>query len=354
MQKQHIGILVAIVAVAVVAFVVSRMKPPASTDVVTVYAALDEEFSAPILDRFERETGIRVDVKFDTESTKTVGLTAAIVEEASRPRCDVFWNNEPVNTIRLKEKGLLQAYRPEAAARFPEAFKDPDGMWTGFAARARVLLVNTDLVEPGEEPRVFADLLEEKWKGKLIMAKPTAGSTATWVTVFYVKDKEAPEDETTHLDLLARLLKDGHMIARGGNKQSAQAVSRGDMAMGWTDTDDAIVEVEAGKPVKILYLGATPEDGGALFFPNTLSIVKNCPHPENARKLIEYLLSAKVEKRLADSASAQIPVNPAIQPGEDFKPRVTLPSQSLPMVVDWDKVAAHWDEAMAWIDRNVP
>ena len=74
---------------------------------VVVYTALDAPFSQPILDSFEQKTGIRVRAKFDVESTKTVGLANAILAEAERPRCDVFWNNEILNTLRLKRKGLL-------------------------------------------------------------------------------------------------------------------------------------------------------------------------------------------------------------------------------------------------------
>src|SRR5438552_2175427 len=74
---------------------------------VVVYAALDEEFAAPVLRAYARRTGVEVLPKFDVESTKTVGLTNLLLAEKARPRCDLFWNNEILNTLRLKEKGLL-------------------------------------------------------------------------------------------------------------------------------------------------------------------------------------------------------------------------------------------------------
>ena len=86
-----------------------------SDESVVVYTALDREFSEPILDDFARETGIRPLAKFDVESTKTVGLTQALMAEADRPRCDVFWNNEILNTLRLERRGLLEPYHPSAA-----------------------------------------------------------------------------------------------------------------------------------------------------------------------------------------------------------------------------------------------
>src|SRR5438105_4931120 len=116
---------------------------PAAPDLV-VYSALDGEFAEPILKDFAADNGLHVAWKFDTEAFKTIGLYRAIVEEQSRPRCDVFWNNEILGTLRLQEQGLLQAYESPLAKNYPEQFRSPDGYWYGFAARARVLVVNTD------------------------------------------------------------------------------------------------------------------------------------------------------------------------------------------------------------------
>src|SRR5688572_2993394 len=110
---------------------------------VTVYVALDREFSGPVLADFENLTDIRAVAKFDDESTKSVGLTSAIIQESGRPRCDVFWNNEILNTLRLEQRGLLEVYNSPAAAAYPEQYRSPTGHWRGFAARARVLIVNT-------------------------------------------------------------------------------------------------------------------------------------------------------------------------------------------------------------------
>src|SRR5215218_6971434 len=150
-----------------------------SSDEVVVYSALDREYSEPILERFTRETGIRTLPKYDLESAKTVGLTSAIIAEARRPRCDVFWNNEILNTLRLKEQGLLEVYQSPPAQSYPEKFRDADGQWHGFAARARILIVNRDLVPESERPTSILDLLDPKWKGKIGIAKPLFGTTAT-------------------------------------------------------------------------------------------------------------------------------------------------------------------------------
>ena len=108
-----------------------------------MYSALDAEFAEPILEQYAREHAVDVRPNFDVESTKTVGLVTRIQQERSHPRCDVFWNNEILHTLRLEKQGLLEAYASPAAAEFPENYRSPQGYWHGFAARARVLIVNT-------------------------------------------------------------------------------------------------------------------------------------------------------------------------------------------------------------------
>ncbi|MBN1152231.1 MAG: ABC transporter substrate-binding protein, partial [Dehalococcoidia bacterium] len=120
---------------------------------VVVYVSLDQPFSEPVLQAFERNTGISVKAVYDVEAAKTTGLVNRIVAEGSRPMADVFWNNEFAQTILLQARGLLEPYDSPAAADIPDRFRDPESHWSGFAARSRVIIVNTDLVAASEYPR---------------------------------------------------------------------------------------------------------------------------------------------------------------------------------------------------------
>jgi iron(III) transport system substrate-binding protein len=306
---------------------------------VVVYTALDREFSEPILGRFTAETGIRALPVYDVESTKTVGLVQKIMAEHNRPQCDVFWNNEIVNTLRLKEAGLLDVYRPPAAEAFPDAFKSTDGTWHGFAARARILIVNTDLVGRDDYPSSIFDLTDAKWKGRVGIAKPIAGTTATHAAcLFAVLGEEKAKQ-------FFRDLKANGVRILSGNKQVAESVAAGELAVGLTDTDDAMGEVRDGRPVTIAYLDAADDQIGTLFIPNTLAIVKGCPHPEQARALVDYLLSPPVEAALAKGPSAQIPLNPAVE----VPAQVIAPDQIHAMQVDFEQAAARWDSVQQFI-----
>lgn len=306
---------------------------------VVVYTAQDEEFATPIFAKFTAATGIAVEPKYDSESTKTVGLYAELVAEGDRPRADVFWNNEPLNTLRLEKLGLLDVYRSPMAEAYPSIYRSPQGTWAGFAARARVLVVNTKLVAEADRPKSIEDLADAKWKGRAGMAKPLFGATATHAACLFAYWGPA------RAEAYYRKLKQNEVEILPGNKQVAVDVSAGKIAFGIVDTDDALEEVEHGQPVAIVYPDQQPGGMGTFFFPNTLSVMKGCPHPEAARQLIDFLLSPAVEAALAAGPSAQIPLNPNVTE----KVRLETPRTVRAMKVDFSAAADQWDAASKFL-----
>ncbi len=125
---------------------------------VVVYTSEDQVFSEPILKEFEKNTGIKVRAVYDTEETKSTGVALRIVAERDRPQADVFWANEPLRPVMLQQQGLLEPYRSPSAEDIPARYRDPGGYWTGFAARARVIIYNTNLLEPEGAPATVMDL----------------------------------------------------------------------------------------------------------------------------------------------------------------------------------------------------
>jgi iron(III) transport system substrate-binding protein len=310
----------------------------ASGPEVVVYTALDSEFSQPILRAFEKETKIAALPKFDIESTKTVGLTEAIIAESKRPRCDVFWNNEILHTLRLEQLGLLEPYEPPNATDFPAMYRSPAGLWHGFAARARILIVNTSRVKEDDRPTSIKDLIDPQWRGQVGIAKPLFGTTATHAACLFATWGDEPAKQ--FFDALA----DNAQIM-AGNKHVAEAVAAGQLAFGLTDTDDAMVEIEKGMPVEIIYPDQQADGLGTLFIPNTVAILKGAPHPVEARRLVEYVLSPAVEDALAHGPSAQIPLNSKVR----TKPRVETPQTVRTMQVDFNKAGRLWPEVTKYL-----
>ena len=310
---------------------------------VVIYCALDKEFSQPILQDIELETGWKILTKFDQESNKTVGLVSDIMQNQNRPRTDVFWNNEILHTLRLQKLGLLEVYQSPHASDFPAQFISPDKTWQGFAARARVLIVNTELIpSPEDYPKSIFDLADAKWKGKCAMARPLFGTTATHAAVLFDQLGEAPAKQ-----LLTNIASNASI--QGGNKQVAIKVGRGEFAFGITDTDDAIIEIDQAKPVVIVFPDQAADQMGALLIPNTLCIIKHGPHPARAKQLVDRLLKPDIEARLATGRSAQIPLNKNAK----VRSRVEIPDLKI-LPADFPAAAAHWEATAKWLSEIFP
>jgi len=309
---------------------------------VIVYSAQDPEFADELFRSFSARTGIATDAKYDTEANKSVSLYAELVNEKDRPRCDVWWNNEILGTIRLDRQGLLEPYASSAAEGYPASTHSANHTWQAFASRPRVLLVNTDLVAKKDWPASILDLTQPKWKNLVALAKPQFGTTATQAACLFEVLGPAKAKEY-YLGLKNNGV---HIVA--GNKQVAEGVSSGQFAVGMTDGDDAIIEVEAKRPVTIIFPDADrPKSDrmGTLFIPNTLSVIKGASHDVTAHRLVDYLLSPQVEEKLAQAQSHQFPMNP--------KAHGKLPAQfrtdAKPMDVNFEKAADLWDETQKFL-----
>lgn len=300
-----------------------------------VYCALDQEFAEPLIRRFAAETGLDVRPEFDVEASKTVGLVRRIREESSRTRCDVFWNNEVAHTVRLAQDGLLASHRSPSAEGIPATFRDPQDRWTGFAARARILIVNTELADPTTIKTMW-DLFDPRFAKKACMARPLTGTTLSHMTALFsvLGDAEAKK----YIDRARSLATDGSLSLTNGNATVARLVRDGQMAVGWTDTDDYNVAREEGRPVAAVY--PDTDTIGTLLIPNTIAILKDAPHPEAARRFVDWVLRPEVEAELARSRSAQIPVRDSVA-RPDY---IRGPGQFKAMKVDFSKVGAEIEE----------
>ena len=335
MRSSHrLGSVRIVAALAFVAVGGCRSPEPTPTAdrTVTVYVSTDRVFSEPVLREYERRSGVTVNAVYDTEETKSTGLANRLLAEKARPHADVFWSNEPVRTLVLKSRDVLASYRSPSAKGVPAALIDPDGYWTGFSARMRVIAYNTKTVTPKDAPLSIFDLADPKWKGQAAMADPRFGSTSFHVAALYALAGDEKMD-----DFFRRLKANGVRIV-DGNSVVRDLVARGEVKVGLTDTDDVNVAIENGQPVGMVL---PDRDGlGVPVMPNMVSMIANAPHPEEARKLIDYLLSADVERQLAQSEAVQIPLHTGV-PGPKNIPAINT---FKPMTLDYAKAASRVED----------
>jgi iron(III) transport system substrate-binding protein len=310
--------------------------PAAPAQQVVLYTSVDEPYARPIVLEFTRRTGIAVVIRTDTEATKSVGLAARLEAERDDPRADVWWGNEVFHTIRLAEAGVLAPYASPAAADVPAKFKDPDGHWAGAGLRARVLAISEQSfgITAGGS---LQQLLEPGYRGRVAIARPNAGTTGGHVAALYVLWGR----ERT-VDFLKRL-KANDVKLLGGNGPVAEAVARGDVRIGLTDNDDVAAVQRNGGTIR----ATLPDQDtiGTLAIPTTVALVAGAKNPEPAKRLIDYLLSAEVERNLIEADFAGWSVR------DDGAPTTMATATSRPaairtMDVDYRAVARALPEAV--------
>jgi iron(III) transport system substrate-binding protein len=268
-----------------------------------VYCAHDAVFAESVLRDFEKQSGIRLAVRYDTEATKSLGLVEQIIREGNRPRCDVFWNNELLGTMDLAERGLLAPYRGPGWERIPPQWKDTEGKWAGFAARMRVLILNTrNLDASGVETSggVFNSGLATPDLNRTAIAKPLYGTTLTHYTVLWQR-WGGERLRAWHRETRQRGLREVN-----GNGAVKQIVAQGACDQGFTDTDDFFDARDAEAPVAMLPVQL--EAGETICIPNTVALIRGSHRETEAQRLVDFLLSAETELALARSKSRQIPL----------------------------------------------
>jgi iron(III) transport system substrate-binding protein len=275
----------------------------AEQETLVVYCSHDSTYSEAILRDFERESGIRLVVRFDTEATKSIGLINLLIAEREHPQCDVFWNNEILGTMKLQKVGLLQPYKGNGFARIPSQYKADDGSWVGFAARLRVFIVNTDKMAATHEA-IFQRLnvFGKDGLARVARAKPMFGTTLTQYVALW-GEVGGEELKRRH-----KSQRDRGLLEVNGNSVVKDLVASGRCDFGWTDSDDFFLAVDEGKPVDMVPVFMTCEH--AICIPNSVSIIRESSRLKAAQQLVDFLLSREVETRLACSPSRQIPLGP--------------------------------------------
>jgi iron(III) transport system substrate-binding protein len=272
---------------------------------VIVYTSQDEVFAEPIFKEFETQTGIHVRPVYDSEAVKTVGLVNRLLTEQSNPQCDVFWNNEEFRTRQLAAHGI---------------FRLTNG-WTHLGYRTRRIVINTNLLPLANAPRTFSDATNSLWRGKVALAYPLFGTTST----HFLALRQLWGDEGWQK--WCRALAANKPFLMDGNSVVVKQVARGEAWWGFTDSDDIAGAQREGSPIMAL-----PVTEETLFVPNTVGVIRACPHPEAAERLFEFLSDPKVSQKLVELRALEAATLEPARAATGLK-------------VDWDKLLRDLDTA---------
>ncbi len=310
------------------------------SDLVVVYTTVDQVFSEQVLKKFEAQSKVKVKALYDTEETKSTGILNRLLAEKNNPQCDVFWSGDPVRTVILENERMLQPYISKSAKGINKQFKDKNHLWTGFSARARVLIYNKDLLKDTEVPKSIFDLAKDKYNGKVAIANPLFGTTTFHIAALFtiIGDNKAK-------DFLQKL-KNNNIIIATSNGDVKKRVINGEAACGLTDTDDAFEALNEGNNIGIVFLD---QNGiGSLIMPNTVSLIKKKYISENAKKLIDFLLSKETESELSFSC-AQMPLHKGVKTAKN----IPSPDKIKAMKIDYISTAKKLKEIQNYLKKWV-
>ncbi|MDP3098577.1 MAG: ABC transporter substrate-binding protein [Syntrophales bacterium] len=250
---------------------------------VVLYSSNPSELLDLVTQGFETKTGIKVSVV----RLGTGEAMKRIAAEKERPLCDVFWSGDVAVLENAKDN--FQTYRSPEAKALPAGYVEKEARWTASNVHVMIIMVNKSLLKATEMPKSWKDLFDPKWKGKIVMTNPEKSGSA-YAQVYGIH-KLYGWDGINKLIANAKILDTASLIYKG--------VAAGEYPLGVTIEYAAHRYIVGGdKNVGIVY----PADG-AFIAPEGTGIVKNCPHPEEAKKFIDYLISKKVEDEIFNKFS---------------------------------------------------
>jgi iron(III) transport system substrate-binding protein len=276
----------------------------------TVYSGREEELVEPLFERFEKETGIDVDVRYGDSAE----LAATIAEEGDNSPADVFFAQDPGSLGAVEEEDQLAELPGEILDRVPERFRDPDGHWVGTSGRARVVAYNTDELSEAELPNSILDYTDPKWKGKIGLP-PTNASFQAFVSAMVLTLGE----ERTRQWLEGIEANDPKLYEK--NTPVVEAVAAGEIEVGFVNHYYLylVKEEQPDAPVENDFLPG--DDPGALVSVAGAGMLEGAEHDDAARRFIEFLLSDEGQRFYVDEAEeAEYPLVEGIEPKAGLPP----------------------------------
>jgi iron(III) transport system substrate-binding protein len=268
----------------------------------TVYSGREEEFVAPLFERFEVDTGVRVDVRYGDSAE----LAATVVEEGDASPADVFFSQDAGSLGAVAEAGLFSEIDPEILGRVEERFRSPEGLWVGTSGRGRVAVYNTEALDASELPASILDFADPRWEGRIGLP-PTNSSFQAHVAAMMLTIGEGPTR-----DWLEGLMANGVRFYED-NAATTRAVATGEIEVGLVNHYYKFeVEAEDGSlPIANHYF----ETGDPGSFVNTagVGILASAEHAEAARTFVDYATGEAGQTWVA-TETWEYPVAPGHEP----------------------------------------
>jgi len=290
---------------------------------ITLYNGQHEQTTAALVAAFEKQTGIRVNVRTGDEAT----LGDQILQEGENSPADVFYTENTPVLEALREKGLLASVSPSTLTAVPSRYDSAQGDWVGVSARVSVLVYNTSQIAPSQLPGSVLELAEPRWKGKVGFA-PSETDFQPLITAIVKLDGLATAERWLKgLQANSKIYPD--------NETVVAQVNNGESAVGlinhyyWYRLRDEVGM--AGVHSKLHYYA--PGDPGDLVDVSGAAVLKSSSHQAAAQAFVAFLVSRIGQETIAHSHSYEYPLRlgvspaPALRPLAQLKPAPLTPAE---------------------------
>ena len=252
-----------------------------------VYCPHPQDFLHAIVQEFEVETGIKVEVV----SAGTGELLRRVEEERDNPRGDVEWGGSRASLEAYKS--YFEPYKSRNAEALLSQYVEAGYAYTPFTAIPTVFMYNRNLVPDADAPRSWAALLDPKWRGRIAFADPALSSSSfeALVNMLFAMGGGRPEEGWAYISsFISRL--DGRLL--GGSTAVYTGVANGEYAVGVTFEEAAAVYQKQGVPVGIVY----PAEG-TIVEADGVAVIKGAKNPVNARLFVDFVTSRKIQTKIS-------------------------------------------------------
>jgi len=266
---------------------------PGQTTSLTVYSGRDEALVKPIMDRFTRETGIELRVRYASSTS----LATALVEEGRRSPADVYWSQEPGTLGLVAARGLLRRLPQKTVGKVPSRFSTPSRRWVGTSARSRVLVYNTEALADRELPASIWGLTNVRWKGKIGIAPTNASFQAFLGATIHLYGEN-------RVRTWLRGLQANDVKFYPNNTTVVQAVGRGDVQVGLVNHYYLynVLADNPGLPIRNQWFRAG--DPGNLVLAAGVGVVASSSKVGAAQRFVDFLHSRWAQRFIARGPGA--------------------------------------------------
>lgn len=286
---------------------------------ITVYNGQHAELTRLLVAAFERETGVRVQVRTNDSAV----LADQLIQEGDASPADVFIAENSPELMELQRRELLTALPQSILGQVPAGNSSPTGNWVGMALRVSSLVYNPSLVPRSQLPASILEFAQPQWKGKIAVA-PTDSDFPPLVGAVIAKHGEAAaRDWLAGLKRNARIYQDEEAVVA--------AVNRGDVASGVINSYYWYrLQLELGKSAmhSALYY-FSPGDAGAAVNISGAALLKSSGQQKNSERFISFLVSKEGQQIIADSDDFEYPVHPDVEPNSALPPLASIGHTSL-------------------------